>query len=91
MARSVSSVFWISASVVGGVEPHVSKAVIADLMALVLHAAHKVLIAADLFANEKKGRVRAAFFETVEQCSGRLRRGAVVKRQCDAAAHFRGG
>ena len=70
---------------VGGVETRVGEAVVADLMPLVPHAAHKVFAALDLLADEEKRCMRAALSEPVEQSCGRLRRGTVVKRERDAA------
>ena len=54
-------------------------------MAFVFHAADEIFVARDLLADEEERRVRAALLEPVEQSCGRLRGGAVVKGQRNAA------
>lgn len=54
-------------------------------MAFVFHAADEIFVARDLLADEEERRVRAALLEPVKEGGGRLRGGAVVKGQRNAA------
>ena len=53
----------------------------ADLMPLVRHAAHGVLVPGDLLADQEEGRLGAPLREAVEQLLGGLGPWAVVEGQ----------
>ena len=60
---------------------NVAVAMIADQMALVLHAAHQVLVSGDALPHQEKGRFDSAGLQSVQQVLGALLVGPVVKGQ----------